>query len=87
VVQGKSATNSGVQMIPMMFGIIIGSVGSGIAVSKIGKFHFFPMIGLALATIGLYLLSLLDEHKNLGKGKKFFIIFLMNFYRNWISCD
>ncbi len=56
-------------MIPMMFGIIIGSVGSGITVSKIGKFHFFPMIGLALATIGLYLLSLLNEHKNLGKGK------------------
>ena len=74
VVQGKTATQSGVQMIPMMFGLIIGSVGSGFTVSKIGKFHFFPMIGLALATIGLYLLSLLNEHKNLGKEIGFLAI-------------
>ncbi len=60
VVKGTTATQSGLSMMPMMFGVVIGSMGSGFAVSKIGRYNFFPMIGLAIELIGLYLLSLLD---------------------------
>jgi len=66
VVKDTSATQSGIQMMPMMFGVIIGSIGSGIFISKTGRYNFFPMIGLALATIGMYLLSLLDLSSGLG---------------------
>jgi hypothetical protein len=67
VVDGESATESGVLMMPMMFGIIVGSMGSGFAVAKIGRYNFFPMVGLGMCTLGLGLISTFETHRDVGK--------------------
>ncbi|HEY5362272.1 MAG TPA: MDR family MFS transporter [Streptosporangiaceae bacterium] len=59
VVKGVSPTLSGVQILPLMAGLLIVSIGSGQLISKTGKYRFFPIAGSGVMTIGLYLLSLM----------------------------
>ncbi|HEY0970784.1 MAG TPA: MFS transporter [Gemmatimonadales bacterium] len=57
VVQGSSPTTSGLQMLPLMAGNLVTSIGSGQIITRTGRYRFFPIVGIALATIGLILLS------------------------------
>lgn len=57
VVVGASATNSGLLLVPMMFGIIGASVITGRVITKTGRYRRFPIVGAAVATFALYLLS------------------------------
>jgi EmrB/QacA subfamily drug resistance transporter len=59
VVKGVSPTLSGVQILPLMAGLLIVSVGSGQLISKTGKYRFFPIAGAGVMTVGLFLLSLM----------------------------
>ena len=60
VVNGVSATASGLLMLPMVGGMFISSVGSGTIISRTGKYKIFPIIGMGLATVGIYLLSTMN---------------------------
>ena len=60
VVDGASPTRSGLLLIPLMLGLIVGSVGSGRLISRTGKYRKFPIAGTAILTVGLYLLSRFD---------------------------
>ncbi len=60
VVTGASATNSGLLLLPLMAGIMTGSIGSGRIVSHTGRYRFFPIASTAVATVGAYLLSTMD---------------------------
>ena len=62
VVNGASPTTSGLQLTPLMVGLIVGSVGSGRLISRWGRYKVFPVAGTAIMTFGLYLLSRLDTH-------------------------
>ena len=57
VVTGASATNSGLLLLPLTAGIVTGSVGSGRVISRTGRYRAWPIGGLALATVGMSLLS------------------------------
>ena len=57
VVRGISPTLSGVQLLPLMAGLLVASIGSGQIISRTGKYRFFPIAGTAVMTLGLYLLS------------------------------
>ena len=59
IVKGVSPTVSGLRLLPMMAGLLLTSVGTGRLVSRWGRYRIFPIIGTALMTLGLYLLSLL----------------------------
>ena len=59
VVKGVSPTLSGVQILPLMAGLLIVSIGSGQLISRTGKYRFFPIAGAGVMTIGLFLLSLM----------------------------
>jgi EmrB/QacA subfamily drug resistance transporter len=59
VVKGISPTISGVQLLPLMAGLLVVSIGSGQIISRTGKYRFFPIAGSAVMTLGLYLLSLM----------------------------
>lgn len=59
MVNGVSATQSGLLMLPMIMGMLVGSIGSGQIVSRTGTYKIFPIIGMALATVGIFLLSTL----------------------------
>jgi EmrB/QacA subfamily drug resistance transporter len=61
-VKGVSAIQSGVRLFPMMGGLFIASVGSGVLVSRWGRYKVFPVVGTALTTLGLYLMSLIGVH-------------------------
>lgn len=57
LVTGVSATNSGVILTPMMIGLVITSAVSGQIVSKTGRYKLSALVGLAITTVALYLLS------------------------------
>jgi len=57
IVRGESPTISGLQLLPLMVGMLVVSIGSGQIISRTGRYRAFPIIGTALITIGLLLLS------------------------------
>ncbi len=57
VVKGHSPTESGLQITPMMAGVLVTSILSGNLISKFGRYRVFPITGTAVMTVGLYLLS------------------------------
>ncbi len=61
VVKGDSATSAGLKLIPFMIGIVSMSIVSGKMITKHGHYKRFPIIGLALMTVGLAMLSTLTE--------------------------
>lgn len=60
MVDGASATESGLLMLPMMGGIVIASVVSGQLISKTGRYRIYPILGAAISAVGMWLLSLLE---------------------------
>ena len=56
-VLGSSATESGYQILPMMAGLMIGSIGSGQIVSRTGHYKWLIVAGMSVAAIGLVLLT------------------------------
>ncbi|MFF4211648.1 MFS transporter [Streptomyces sp. NPDC001796] len=60
MVDGASATGSGLLMLPMMAGIVGASIISGQLISHTGRYKAFPLLGSVLAAIGMWLLSRLD---------------------------
>jgi EmrB/QacA subfamily drug resistance transporter len=57
VVKGVSPTASGMQMLPMMGGLLAMSVISGQLISRTGRYKVFPVVGTGIVTAGLFLLS------------------------------
>ena len=57
VVKGDSPTTSGLRMIPMMGGMLVSSIISGQLISRRGRYKKFPIIGTAVMTLGMFLLS------------------------------
>ncbi|WP_370145040.1 MFS transporter [Streptacidiphilus sp. EB129] len=64
MVDGASATASGLQMLPMMGGIVLASIGSGQLISRTGRYRLYPIVGGALSTAGMVLLGLLTGHSS-----------------------
>ena len=57
VVKGHSPTSSGLQMTPMMAGVLVTSILSGNLISRFGRYKPFPVAGTAVMTVGLLLLA------------------------------
>ncbi|MBG0851254.1 MFS transporter [Streptomyces spinoverrucosus] len=60
MVDGASATESGLLMLPMMGGIVIASIISGQLISATGHYKAHPILGCALSVAGMWLLSRLE---------------------------
>ena len=60
MVDGASATESGLLMLPMMGGIVGASVVCGQLISKTGRYKVYPILGGALSAVGMWLLSRLE---------------------------
>ncbi|MGW1816267.1 MDR family MFS transporter [Streptomyces sp. NPDC002125] len=59
-VQGASATNSGLLLLPMLLAMMVVSLIAGRVTTSTGKYRIFPIIGSALMVTGLFLLSTMD---------------------------
>jgi MFS family permease len=57
LVYGASPTSSGLRMLPLMAGILVAAIGSGRAISRIGRYKVFPVAGTAILVVGMFLLS------------------------------
>lgn len=60
MVDGASATESGLLMLPMMGGIVGASILSGQLISHTGRYKIYPVLGGILSVIGMWLLSRLE---------------------------
>jgi EmrB/QacA subfamily drug resistance transporter len=57
IVKGNSATQSGLQLTPLMGGLLVTSILSGNAISRTGRYKPFPIAGTAIMTVAVFLLS------------------------------
>jgi EmrB/QacA subfamily drug resistance transporter len=60
MVDGASATESGLLMLPMTGGIVGASLVCGQLISHTGRYRVYPVLGCALAVVGMWLLSRLE---------------------------
>ncbi|MEU6844972.1 MFS transporter [Streptomyces sp. NPDC046716] len=60
MVDGATATESGLLMLPMMGGVVGASIISGQLISHTGRYKIYPILGGALSTLGMFLLSRLE---------------------------
>ncbi|MEU0208539.1 MDR family MFS transporter [Streptomyces canus] len=59
-VQGASATNSGLLLLPMLGAMLVTSMVAGRVTTNSGRYYVFPVVGSVLMVVGLYLLSTMD---------------------------
>ncbi|WP_053730130.1 MFS transporter [Streptomyces sp. WM6378] len=57
MVDGASATESGLLVLPMMGGIVGASIISGQLISRTGHYKIYPILGGAVSALGMWLLS------------------------------
>ena len=60
-VNGSSASDSGLLLIPLMLGLIGASVVAGQIISRTGRYRTFPILGTTIMAAGIVLLSRLDS--------------------------
>lgn len=58
IVKGASPTEAGFQTLPLVLGIMFGSVFSGQMISRTGRYRHFPIIGAGLLTAASFALHL-----------------------------
>ncbi|KUI35580.1 MDR family MFS transporter [Mycobacterium sp. GA-2829] len=56
-VDGVSATASGLRTLPMVLGLLVTSLSSGVIVGRTGRYKIFPIAGTAIMALGFVLLS------------------------------
>jgi len=60
VAKGVTPTNSGLQMMPLMLGILVGSIGSGQYMARTGFYRIMPRIGMVVLALAMVLLTQLQ---------------------------
>jgi EmrB/QacA subfamily drug resistance transporter len=54
IVKGSTPTEAGLQLIPMVAGIMAGSISSGQIIARTGRYRIFPVVGSGLLVAGLF---------------------------------
>ncbi|MDA8309904.1 MAG: MDR family MFS transporter [Actinomycetota bacterium] len=57
VAKGASPTFAGLQLVPLMAGMLTTSIISGFLITRMGRYKVWPVVGSAVMTLGMYLLS------------------------------
>lgn len=61
VVKGVSPTAAGMQLLPLMGGLLVTSIICGRLISRIGRYRMFPIVGTFLSTVALVLMGTFRE--------------------------
>ena len=64
VVKGASATSSGLLLVPMMAGVVVGANVCGRVVNRTGRYKLFPIVGIGVAIVGVAVLSMIEVDTN-----------------------
>lgn len=65
MVHGMTPTKAGLMMIPMVLGLLPTSIIVGVLVSRTGKYKWYPVVGMLIMAVGLFLLGGLGTHDSL----------------------
>ncbi len=65
MVHTLSPTNAGLMMIPMMIGMIGTSTIVGFVITRTGRYKAYPLVGMAMVAVALFLLSRLQVETSL----------------------
>ena len=57
IIQGSSATEAGLKLIPLMLGILSFTISSGRMITKTGKYKKYPVVGTLVMSFGVFLMS------------------------------
>ncbi|HUZ84130.1 MAG TPA: MFS transporter, partial [Gaiellales bacterium] len=74
IVYSVSPTGSGLWTLPLIVGLLIAAIGSGRAISRIGRYRAFPISGTAILIVGMYLLSRLDPSTALWQASLYMFV-------------
>ncbi len=69
-----SATNSGLAVMPMMMGLVVGSTVTGQVLSRTGRYRLPLLAASVLLSAGLFLLAQMDEHTTISIAVRNMII-------------
>jgi EmrB/QacA subfamily drug resistance transporter len=71
---GTSATNSGLVTMPMMLTMSITSAAVGQVLARTGRYRILLVVGLAVMTVGMYMLTQMDVHSNQGEATRDMVV-------------
>ncbi|KRE42617.1 MDR family MFS transporter [Knoellia sp. Soil729] len=54
IVKGATPTEAGLLLLPMTLGIMTGSISSGQVISRTGRYRIFPVVGVGLLMVSLF---------------------------------
>ncbi len=74
IVHGASPTLSGLELLPMIGGMLLTFITSGRLVTRTGRYKVFPIVGTAVLSVGLLLLTQLGPHTPYGEVAVFMFI-------------
>jgi EmrB/QacA subfamily drug resistance transporter len=75
VVNGASPTSSGLQLLPLILGLVITSIGSGQIIARWGRYKPFPIAGTAILVVGFLLLSTMGpDTSGLSRSLYMFVV-------------
>jgi EmrB/QacA subfamily drug resistance transporter len=60
IVTGASPTRSGLELLPLILGLLITSIGSGQLIARWGHYRPFPIAGTGIMVVGFWMLSRMD---------------------------
>lgn len=73
-VHGASATQSGLEMLPLVLGLLVASITTGNVISKTGRYRVFPIVGSLLMVGGLLLLSRLQPETSFWQASTYMLV-------------
>jgi EmrB/QacA subfamily drug resistance transporter len=79
VVQGADATDSGLQLVPMMAGVLVSTFVSGRMITKTGKYKIWPVVGIAVVPVAMFLFSTMDSGTPLWVTSLYMVVFGLGF--------
>ena len=74
IVKSESPTGSGLQLTPMMLGVLTASIIGGQLISKYGRYKVFPIVGTAVMSVGLLLLSRLGPGSSTWTASAYMLV-------------
>jgi EmrB/QacA subfamily drug resistance transporter len=79
VVTGASATDSGLLLLPMLLAGTASTAISGRLISRTGRYKRFPVAGLAIMAVGLFLLAQMDTGTARATTALYLVVFGLGF--------
>ena len=73
-VHGATPTSSGLQLLPLVCGMLVTFIISGRLVTRWGRYKIFPVVGTAVMTVGLFLFSLLTPSTPLAVSSVYMVV-------------